>query len=74
MSDYCLMPTQHATPLRHIILIPSQLVFGLSPKYCLLSGEATNTYFIVFGLNRSGLEPTIYRTRGEHVLTITPRL
>jgi hypothetical protein len=27
-----------------------------------LSGEATNTNFIVFGLTR----PTIYRTRGEH--------
>jgi hypothetical protein len=26
------------------------------------SGEATNTNFIVFGLQLSGLEPTIYRT------------
>ena len=52
-------------PLRHIILIPSQPVFALSP-YCVLSGEATNTNFIVFGLSRSGLEPTIYRTRREH--------
>ena len=25
-------------------------------------GEATNTNFIVFGLTRSGIEPTIYRT------------
>ena len=24
------------------------------------------TNFIVFSLTRSGLEPTIYRTRGEH--------
>jgi hypothetical protein len=31
-----------------------------------LSGEATNTNFKVFGLTRLGLEPTIYRTRGEH--------
>jgi hypothetical protein len=31
-----------------------------------LSGEATHTNFIVFDLTRSGLEPTIYRTRGEH--------
>ena len=31
------------------------------------SGEATNTNFIVFGLTRSGLEPMIYHTRGEHV-------
>jgi hypothetical protein len=28
-------------------------------------GEATNTNFIVFGLTRSRLEPTSYRTRGE---------
>jgi hypothetical protein len=32
----------------------------------MLSGEATNTNFIVFGLTPSGLEPTVYRTRGEH--------
>jgi hypothetical protein len=30
------------------------------------SGEAANTYFIVFGLTRLGLEHSIYRTRGEH--------
>jgi len=28
----------------------------------MLSGEATNTNFIVFGLTRPGLEPTIYHT------------
>ena len=27
--------------------------------------EVTNTNFIVFGLTRPGLEPTIYRTRGD---------
>jgi hypothetical protein len=32
----------------------------------MLSGEATHINFIVFGLTRLGLEPTIYRTRGEH--------
>jgi hypothetical protein len=32
----------------------------------MLSREATNNNFIVFGLTRPGLEPTIYRTRGEH--------
>ena len=32
----------------------------------MLSGEATNTNFIIFGLTRSGLELTIYRTQGEH--------
>jgi hypothetical protein len=31
-----------------------------------LSGEATNTNYIVFGLTRSGLEPTIYHTRDEY--------
>ena len=31
-----------------------------------LAEKATNTNVIVFGLTRSGLEPTIYRTRGEH--------
>ena len=57
---------RHVAPLAHIILIPSQPVFALSPKCCVLSGEATNTNFIVYGLIRPGLEPTIYRTRGEH--------
>ena len=33
---------------------------------CVLSREATNTNLIVFGLTQSGLEPTIYCTRGEH--------
>ena len=32
----------------------------------MLSGEATHTNFIVFRLTRSGLEPTIYHTLGEH--------
>jgi hypothetical protein len=30
-----------------------------------LSGEATNTNFIIFGLTRSGLVYPIYRTQGE---------
>ena len=30
-------------------------------------GEATHINFIVFGLTRSRLELTIYRTQGEHV-------
>jgi hypothetical protein len=37
-----------------------------------LTGEATNTNFIVFGLTRSGLEPMIYGTRAEHAHYITP--
>jgi hypothetical protein len=55
---------RHVAPLGHIILIPSQPVFALSPECCVLSGEATNTNFIVFGLTTSGLEPTFYRTQG----------
>jgi hypothetical protein len=39
---------------------------ALSPSCCVPSGEATHTNFIVLGLTRWGLEPTIYRTRGEH--------
>ena len=32
----------------------------------MLSGEATYTNFIVFGLTRPGPEPSFYCTRGEH--------
>ena len=32
----------------------------------MLSGETTNTNFIVFGVTRPGLEPTTYCTWGEH--------
>jgi len=32
----------------------------------MLSVESTNTNFIVFGLSRLALEPTIYHTRGKH--------
>jgi hypothetical protein len=56
---------RHVDPLGHIILIPSQPVFVLSPLCCVISGEAINTNCIVFGLTRPGLEPTIYRTRCE---------
>jgi hypothetical protein len=54
--------------LRHIILIPSQPVFPLSPYCCVLSGEATNTNFIVFCLTRPGLEPTTYSTRVWNII------
>ena len=57
---------RHVAPLGHIILIPSQTVFVLFPEWCVLSGEATHiNYCIVFGLNRSGFELTIYCTKGE---------
>ena len=52
---------RHVTSLGHII----QANYSFS-KCCMLSGEATNTNFIVFGLTRPGLEPTIYYTRDEH--------
>jgi hypothetical protein len=55
---------RHVAPPGHIILIPSRPVFALSPYCCVLSGEATNTNLIVFGLARPELEPTIYRIRG----------
>jgi hypothetical protein len=41
-------------------------MMALSPSCCVLSREATNTIFLVFGLTRPGLEPTIYPTRDEH--------
>ena len=34
---------------------------------CLISGEATNTNFIVLGLIRSGLEPMIYHTQTSNL-------
>jgi len=57
---------RHVVPLRHIILISSQPIFALTPKCSVLSGEATNTNFIVFGLTRPELKPTIYRTWDKH--------
>jgi hypothetical protein len=47
---------------RHIILIPSQPVFVLIPIWSMLNREATNTNFIVLGLNRPLLELMIYHT------------
>ena len=41
---------RHVVPLGHIITIPSQPVFAVTPQCCVLSGEAANTNFIVFGL------------------------
>ena len=32
----------------------------------MLSGEATITNCIVFGVTQTGLDPTIYHTRGKH--------
>jgi hypothetical protein len=69
-----LAPWIDAVTLGHIIRIPSQSVYALSPQCCVLSGEVTNT--IVFGLTQSGLEPTIYRTRvdnASHYTTVAVR-
>jgi hypothetical protein len=44
-------------PLWHIILITSQPGFALSPYCCVLSGEATHTNLIVFGLTLRGPNP-----------------
>jgi hypothetical protein len=43
---------------------------------CVLSGDATNTNFIVLGFTGPGLKPTIYRTRVEHAshYTIEPHM
>ena len=37
----------------------------------MLNGEVTNTNVIVFRLNRSGFESTIYHTGGEHAYQYT---
>ena len=34
-------------------------------------GAAANTNFNVFGLTRPGIEPTFFRTRGEHTNHLT---
>jgi len=47
-------------PLGHIIMIPKQPVFALSP-----SGEATNVNFIVFWFDQIGDRfPEIYQLNG----------
>ena len=53
-----------SSPLTHPDFEPTSL-FSF-PLCCMLSGEVTNTYFIVFGLTRARLDPKIYRTRGKH--------
>jgi len=42
-------------------LHPHTFILISSRPVDVLSGEAANTNFIVFGLTRPGLEPTIYR-------------
>ena len=56
---------RHVPPLEHIILILNQPVFALSPKCWMISREATNTNFIVFGVTHPGIKRMIYHTRGD---------
>ena len=44
----------------------NQSLLFLLTAACLEEKQATNTNFIVLGLTWPGLEPTIYRTRGDH--------
>jgi hypothetical protein len=46
----------------HIILIPSQPVFGLTPQCYMLSEEATNTNFVVYVLTQQWLDLSNYCT------------
>jgi len=43
-------------PVGHIILIPSQPVFIITPQCSMLIREATNTKFIIFGLTHLNTE------------------
>ena len=61
----------YVAPVGHNILIPRQPISVLSPQWCVLSGETANINYIVFGITPPGLEPTIYRTRGEHAIHYT---
>ena len=61
---------RQATPLRHIIPIPSRPVFDLAPLYRVLSGEAANTNLIALGLTRPGFKSTIYSTNRCDFCTI----
>ena len=65
---YSANPVKQQSASGHIILIHSQPVFVFTPECCVHSGKAANFNFIVFGLTRVRLrlEPTIYRTPGEH--------
>ena len=46
-------------------------VFALTPKWCVIRGEPTNTYFHSLYLTRQELEPTIYHTWHESNMLTT---
>jgi hypothetical protein len=51
---------RHVGPLWHIILIPREQDFVLTPLCWLLSRVAVNTTLIVFGLTQQVLEPLMW--------------
>jgi hypothetical protein len=56
MALYSASSLKQQSTDRHVApheLIPSQPVCSLSPYCCGISGEATNTNSIVFGINKS---------------------
>ena len=57
---------RHVAPLGQIILVASQTVFTFTLQCCMLTREAANNYFIVFGMTWQWLEPMIYSIWGEH--------
>ena len=62
---------RHVAPLGHIILIPSQQVFALTPQCWVLSADTAYTKLIIFGLTWPEIELMIYRTPGEHANSFT---
>ena len=51
---------RHVAPLGHIIMIPCQKIFALTPLNFALSGDVENDNCIVFGLTENGFKPTCY--------------
>jgi hypothetical protein len=52
--------------LKNLHMIQTTLCLALNVSQISFRAEATNTNFIVFGLIRSGLEPTSYHTQSEY--------
>ena len=57
----------YVAPFGHIIVISSQPVFALTPYWCMLSVEATNTNFSYLDWYDRGSNSHINPTWGEHV-------
>ena len=54
------MKQQSAVTIGNTILFLANQSFALTPQYCVLSREETNTNVLVFDLTRPGLNHTIY--------------